>query len=116
MRKAKERDDKAAAALNNPSVPSLAQDAANAQQKLDTQRANVSIGVWAAATLIGMMLSAVTGAYILDALGVTGLGGKEWIDVVVTGVAIGAGTKPVHDLITRIDAAKNAAKDPPETK
>jgi hypothetical protein len=34
---------------------------------------------------------------------------QDWrhaLDVVLTGVAIGAGTKPLHDLITRIEKAK----------
>jgi len=112
----KDRDTKVAAAVNDPQDPAKAQDAANAQQKVDRQRANVSVGVWAAASILGMLLSSISGAYLLKALGVQGLDDKPWIDVVVTGLAIGAGTKPVHDLITRIDAAKNAAKDPPETK
>lgn len=76
----------------------------------------MSICVWAVATALGMLLSAVTGAYILSALGVNGLDDHRWADVIVTGLAVGGGTKPIHDLITRIDEAKKAAKDPPETK
>lgn len=112
----KQRDEKVAEALRNPSNEGKAKEAANAQGAVDTQRANVSIVVWAVATVLGMLLSAISGAYILSALGVRGLDDHRWVDVIVTGLAVGAGTKPIHDLITRIDEAKNAAKDPPGTK
>jgi hypothetical protein len=115
-KKVKDRDAAVAVAASDPQNDGKAKIAANAQRDVDAERATVSVAVWAAATFLGMMLSAVSGAYLLTALGVNGLGDKPWIDIVVTGLAVGAGTKPVHDLISRIDAAKNAAKDPPETK
>lgn len=111
------RDQKVAAALSSPTDAGAAQEAADAQRDVDVQRANVAVVVWAVATVAGAFLSALTGAYLLASLGVKGITGwRTGIDVAVTGLAIGAGTKPIHDLITRIDNAKNAAKDPPETR
>jgi hypothetical protein len=36
------------------------------------------------------------------------------LDIVVTGLAIGGGTKPLHDLISNMSNGKTA-KDPPQT-
>jgi hypothetical protein len=40
----------------------------------------------------------------------------EFADILLTGLAIGGGSKPLHDLISRIEKAKNNASDPPETR
>jgi hypothetical protein len=29
-----------------------------------------------------------------------------WMDIAVTGLAVGAGTKPLHDLISKIEKSK----------
>lgn len=109
------RDQAVAAALTAPQDDARASTAANAQAAVDRQRANVAVVVWAAATALGMGISALTGVYLLRSLGVEGLNDLPAIEVVVTGLVIGAGTKPLHDLISRIDEAKRAAKDPPGT-
>ncbi len=109
-----ERNQAAVDAMNAPTNAATRQAAAEAQRALDTQRSNVAVAVWAVATVLGMLLVAVTGAYMLRALGVEGVADKPWLDVWVTGLAIGAGTKPIHDLISRIDDAKKAVKDPDE--
>jgi hypothetical protein len=34
------------------------------------------------------------------------------LDILVTGLAIGGGTKPLHDLIGNLQASKDSKKDP----
>jgi hypothetical protein len=33
------------------------------------------------------------------------------MDTLITGLVVGAGTKPLHNVITRIETAKNKAQD-----
>ena len=39
-----------------------------------------------------------------------------WGDLLVTGLVVGAGTKPLHDLVSNIEHGKNAKLDPPSAK
>jgi hypothetical protein len=39
-----------------------------------------------------------------------------WGDLLVTGLVVGAGTKPLHDLVSNIEHGKNAKLDPPPAK
>jgi hypothetical protein len=41
---------------------------------------------------------------------------RHMIDLLVTGLAIGGGTKPLHDLISNLQAAKIQKKDPSQTQ
>jgi hypothetical protein len=36
-----------------------------------------------------------------------------WADLLVTGLVVGAGTKPLHDLVSNIERVKNGKQDPP---
>jgi hypothetical protein len=60
-------------------------------------RAAVVLGL---ATLAGVAASCGFGLYFLAAIGMTSV--SHSIDAMVTGLTIGAGTKPLHDLITGI--------------
>ena len=39
---------------------------------------------------------------------------RRWVDLLVTGLAVGGGTKPLHDLVSNLQASKEAKKDPPQ--
>jgi hypothetical protein len=41
---------------------------------------------------------------------------RHIIDILITGLAIGGGTKPLHDLISNLQAAKVSKKDPSQTQ
>lgn len=70
---------------------------------------------WAVATAIGLLLAGFAGLGILEAMSTKDLtDGLGAIDVVLTGLVIGGGTKPLHDLITRLEKAKDNA-DPATT-
>lgn len=58
---------------------------------------------------------AVCGAFGVLLLSAIGLDAPEWFDIVVTGLAIGSGTKPLHDLISNVQKAKDQREDPAET-
>ncbi len=107
------RDAAVAAAIAEPTVNS-ATAAAEAQAVLDQIRANKAVVLWAAASLLAMLASGFFGLYILRGVGVSDA--PVALDILVTGLAIGGGTKPLHDLITNIQQSKEAKQDPAETK
>jgi hypothetical protein len=47
-------------------------------------------------------------------VGLTGV--PEEVDLVLSGLAVGSGTKPLHDLISNLQKAKEDTEDPPEKK
>lgn len=53
------------------------------------------------ATVLGIALSLALGLYFLRAVQIQTP--ATWLDVLITGLVIGGGTKPLHDLITRIE-------------
>ena len=56
-----------------------------------------------------MAASAYLGLYFISSL-VTGTPDKNF-DVLVTGLVIGGGSKPLHDLITNVQKTSNAKSD-----
>lgn len=105
--------------------------AAAAQAELDQRRADKSVAYWAVASVVGLLFSGTLGLYLLHTVGLHGdgvvaddnwrFGLMSWpglrhmLDILVTGLAIGGGTKPLHDLISNLQSAKDAKKDPGET-
>jgi hypothetical protein len=59
------------------------------------------------ATVAGVGLSLALGLRFLEAVAVDAP--PRWLDVFVTGLIIGAGTKPLHDLISRLEKKKEQA-------
>jgi hypothetical protein len=100
------------------------QEAAAAQATLDQRRADRAVIFWAVATVLAMAVSAALGLYLLHAVGLpegswrggpfSAQGLRRWVDLLVTGLAVGGGTKPLHDLISNLQASKEAKKDPPQ--
>lgn len=89
-----------------------------AEHALAKAKAERAIPLWAAATVLGLLVCAILGLGLVEAIA------KErptseflrTVDVLLTGLAVGAGTKPLHDLIARIEKAKDnadAATKPP---
>jgi hypothetical protein len=90
-----------AEAMNNRDDEGKAQEAANAQHDLDQYRANLTATTFGAASLLAMLVSSYTGLFLLSAVGLHAAG---WLDVLVTGLAVAGGTKPLHDLISNISS------------
>jgi hypothetical protein len=80
-------------------VAPLVQDAADKQAQL---RADKTVFYWAFATICGLVISGCFGLVLLQAVSTTQV--NKYLDLVVTGLVIGAGTKPVHDLIVGIQS------------
>lgn len=91
-------------------VQAKALDAAKAQAKADTQRASRAVFFWAIASICGIGIAGGFGFFLLSSIA-TGV--NPYLDLAVTGLTIGAGTKPTHDLITSLQArASSAAASP----
>jgi hypothetical protein len=84
--------------------------AAAAQAELDQLRADKAVAYWALASVLGLLLSATLGMYLLHIVGLRGdglaasgawaggirsaAGIRHIVDLLVTGLAIGGGTSP----------------------
>lgn len=78
-----------------------AQSVAVAKSTVAESREQTSAIAWAVASGVGFLLSAVLGIGILDVILVSGAPAFP-VDMAVTGMVIGAGTKPLNDLWTRL--------------
>ncbi|MEW2146823.1 hypothetical protein AB0869_28845 [Micromonospora vinacea] len=73
-----------------------------ATAKVARAKANRTIVAWGLASGLATVASSAGGFYVLHAVaGGDWNGVAVWVDAVVTGVMVGSGTKPLHDLITR---------------
>jgi hypothetical protein len=110
---AKKTRDTAFAAYQTSGKSDAGTTAANAQASLEHARSNRAVVYWALATGVGMFAAAALKLYFLHILGVTDA--PRWAEILVTGLVIGGGTKPLHDLISRIEKAKENTQDPQGT-
>ena len=95
-------------ATNNGDKVSL-QVAAEAKSVVETIELNRTLLSWSLASCFAMLGSAALGLYLIDTI-VISTAPPKVIDLIVTGLVIGAGTKPLHDLIKNIESSKNAEK------
>jgi hypothetical protein len=102
------------AALANQSHDATKADlAAVAHAKAQVERAhgNRIVVAWGIATAGATIASTASGFYVLHAIAGAGWNGMPlWIDGVVTGVIVGSGTKPLHDIISRVQHSKEQAE------
>ena len=71
-----------------------------------------AVVIWGVATSLGFLLCAVLNITLLQAVRANGSGQPPfWADLLVTGLVVGAGTKPLHDLVANIERGKNAKRD-----
>jgi hypothetical protein len=84
-----------------------AQDAANWHEVLQQAYVNAT-SVWALGAALAFVLCAWLDIYLLNAIAVDSWNPPTWIDLLVTGLAIGGGTVPLHDLIGRIQKKDDA--------
>jgi hypothetical protein len=82
------------------------------QKKLDVILADRAVLFWAIATVVSLLVCGILELGLIQSIAqVTGdeEGVPNWFqsaDVVITGIAIGAGTKPLHDFIAFVQNAK----------
>lgn len=99
-------------ALTDPSLDN-AKAVANKTRTTDQIRANLTVLLFGTSALLAMLMSGFLKARLLQTVGVKG--SVTWLDVVVTGLVVGAGTKPLHDLISNLSASKESKQKPPGT-
>jgi hypothetical protein len=83
--------------------------AAADQAVADARRTERAIIFWAIASICGLGISGGFGFFLLQSVASSHV--NTVLDLAVTGLAIGAGTKPVHDLITSIQSKAASGAD-----
>jgi hypothetical protein len=84
---------------------SARQNQANAAADTDAESkkigANTKVVIWGLATFVAMLISGATHVFFLDAVGASGV--PIWVNVLVTGLVVGSGTKPLHELVKMLE-------------
>jgi hypothetical protein len=95
--------EKAVADADN-GVPDAMTAAAHYKAAWDQGRASRGMIMWGLATGLSTILSAGGGFYLLRLISANPSwnGVPTWVDALVTGLVVGSGTKPLHDVISRI--------------
>jgi hypothetical protein len=108
-----ERYEKAIADMDN-GVPGATNAAATYKAAMDRARGARGVIMWGLATGLSTVLAAGAGFYLLRQIAATPTwnGVPVWVDALVTGLVVGSGTKPLHDLITRMQRQSNIIQTP----
>jgi len=79
-----------------------------AELALAKAKASRAIPFWAFASTLGLLACSMLGLGLVAAVSKEAPSGEfvRTVDVLLTGLAVGAGTKPLHDLISRLEKAK----------
>jgi hypothetical protein len=113
-RRTKDEYERMVAAVANRHPTMTLADVAGAKARWERARANRTVLVWGLATAVSTVASAAGGFYLLRMLSANAdwQGVATWVDALVTGLVVGSGTKPLHDLISRVQKGKEQAEDP----
>jgi hypothetical protein len=105
----------AAAVTENPDVTPNKSDAsgkleaaAQADQVVSDHDWYRKVVLWAIASVVAVVASASLKLYFLGTVGIAHA--TRWEEILATGLILGAGTKPLHDLTELISAKKEAEK------
>lgn len=98
-----------AARPGSDEVKQQAQIAADAKAKEEKAEATTSRIAWGVNSLLAAILSGWLGLYLLEYIGLTGI--PLWLDIGVTSLVIGGGTKPLHDLIKNLEKSKQQKEE-----
>jgi hypothetical protein len=103
--------ESAVAALANAHPAASLHEVATAKAKLDQALANRTVLMWGLATAVAAVVSAAGGFYLLHMIAAKDWADHipTWVDALVTGLVVGTGTKPLHDLISRAQGAREVA-------
>lgn len=104
---AQQADTQRLEALNKTAEEKL-KLAANTKAQKDRRHGNRAVVFWAIATSIGILASASLKLYLLSRIGLAAP--PRALEILATGLIIGAGTKPLHDLVSLIEAKKEQKK------
>jgi len=88
--------------------------AAEWERVVDKIRRNTSVIAWGIASLLGILACGTFGLYMMRLTGFTAV--PKQVDILISGLAVGSGTKPLHELISNLQKNKEQKEDPPEKK
>jgi hypothetical protein len=105
--------ERAVADLDN-GVPGAMQAAAQYKAAVDSARASRGVLMWGIATFLATVLSAAAGFYLLRMLAISPdwNGIAPWADALVTGLVVGSGTKPLHDVFAGFERRSSLTQTP----
>jgi hypothetical protein len=92
--------------LASPFIPWWRYPLADPIEQKKADRGYALIGI---SGFLGVLASAVSGLYLADAIG---LSFARWADILLTGLAIGSGTKALHEVIKSLEKAKGSGTAP----
>jgi hypothetical protein len=115
-------DAKKAHAVNEAAKPNVTSaemkdhgdGAAEAVSKLRMRKSERAIAFWAISTSIAMVFAAISGVFFLRVVS-SSTTTNRFVDLLLTGLIVGAGTNPTHDVISMLEASKNKTKTDPVT-
>jgi hypothetical protein len=85
---------------------------AHAKSMVEKGRASRGLISWGIAVALATVASASGGLYLLHSVAGEGWQGIPlWIDAIITGVVVGSGTKPLHDVISKVQKNKEKSED-----
>lgn len=87
---------------------------AHAKSMMEKGRASRGLVSWGIATALATVASSAGGLYLLHSIAGTEWNGiPVWVDAIVTGIVVGSGTKPLHDVISKVQKNKEKSEDTP---
>jgi hypothetical protein len=87
------------------------EEAVRWERLIEQIRRNKAVVIWGVACALGSLISGALGVFLLRTLGYEA---HALVDVMISGLAIGSGTKPLHELIKSLQTSKEEKKTPPE--
>jgi hypothetical protein len=95
-------------------VPGAMNAAAVYKAAVDRARAARGVIMWGLATGLSTILASAAGFCLLRMIAANSSwnGIPMWVDAVVTGLVVGSGTKPLHDLINRVQKQSAFSQTP----
>jgi hypothetical protein len=75
------------------------------EDAISVLKSNRMFGLWLIASIFGVILCWVFKIGFLETIGATIPYTWTWLDYLVSGIVIGSGTKPLHDIIAIIEKA-----------
>jgi len=108
-----ERYEKAIADMEN-GVPGATNAAAHYKAAVDRARSARGVIMWGLATGLSTILASSVGFCLLRLLSANPSwdGIPIWMDCLVTGLVVGSGTKPLHDIINKVQKQSNVLQTP----
>jgi hypothetical protein len=88
--------------------------AARAKADVDQARADRAVMAWGLAAGGAAILAAFAGFFLLRMVVADPAFNSipTWVDALVSGLVVGTGTKPLHDVISRMQRSNDQAADP----